>query len=47
MESPDTESLSAWWKRLGVSEDELVRSFRGFNAWSEPFRSESEAHERG
>jgi coenzyme F420-reducing hydrogenase gamma subunit len=45
MESPDTESLSEWWKRLGVSDDQLVRAFRGFNAWSEPFRSESEAHE--
>jgi hypothetical protein len=47
MESPDTESLSLWWKGLGVSEEQLVRAFRGFNAWSEPFRSESEAHERG
>jgi coenzyme F420-reducing hydrogenase gamma subunit len=46
MESPDTGSLSAWWKRLGVQEDQLVRAFRGFNAWSEPFRSESEKHER-
>ena len=47
MESPDTESLSAWWKRLGVSDDQLLRAFRGINAWSEPFRSESEAHEPG
>ena len=47
MESPNTGSLSEWWKRLGVPEEQLVRSFRGFNAWSEPFRSESEAHERG
>ena len=46
MESPDTRSLSRWWKRLGVPEEQLVRAFRGFNAWSEPFRSESEAHER-
>ena len=46
MESPDTRSLSEWWKRLGVPEEQLVRAFRGFNAWSEPFRRESEAHER-
>jgi len=46
MESPDTESLSEWWKRLGVSDDQLMRAFRGFNAWKEPFRSASEAHER-
>jgi coenzyme F420-reducing hydrogenase gamma subunit len=45
MESPDTDSLSEWWKRLGVSDEQLVRAFRGFNAWSEPFRAESEAHE--
>ena len=46
MESPNTASLSGWWKRLGVPEEQLVRAFRGFNAWSEPFRAESEAHER-
>jgi coenzyme F420-reducing hydrogenase gamma subunit len=46
MESPDTESLSRWWKGLGVSDEQLVRAFRGFNAWAEPFRAESEAHER-
>ena len=45
MESPDTASLGEWWKRLGVPDDQLVRAFRGFNAWSEPFRAESEAHE--
>ncbi len=47
MESPDTDSLSEWWKHLGVSDEQLVRAFRGFNAWSEPFRVESEAHEPG
>ena len=46
MESPDTESLSRWWKHLGVSDEQLVRAFRGFHAWAEPFRAESEAHER-
>ena len=46
MESPDTESLSRWWKRLGVSDEQLVRAFRGFHARAEPFRAESEAHER-
>jgi coenzyme F420-reducing hydrogenase gamma subunit len=47
MESPDTRSLSEWWKRLGVPEEQLVRSFRGINAWAQPFREESEAHEPG
>jgi sulfhydrogenase subunit delta len=45
-ETPNTASLSAWWSRLGVSEQDLVRSFRTFNTWAEPFRKESEAHEQ-
>ncbi len=45
METPNTESLSRWWSRLEVAEDDLVRAFRGFNAYAEPFRKESEAHE--
>jgi sulfhydrogenase subunit delta len=45
METPNTASLSAWWKRLGVPEEELKRAYRGFNAWAEPFRQESETHD--
>ena len=45
METPNTDSLSGWWSRLGVSEGDLVRSFRTFNAYAEPFRKESESHE--
>lgn len=45
METPNTNSLSAWWSRLGVGKADLVRVFRGFNAYAEPFRKESEAHE--
>jgi coenzyme F420-reducing hydrogenase gamma subunit len=45
METPNTGSLSGWWKRLEVSDDQLTRAFRGFNAFAEPFRSESEKHE--
>jgi len=44
-ETPNTRSLSAWWGRLGVGETDLVRAFRGFNAYAEAFREESEAHE--
>ena len=45
-ETPNTSSLSAWLKdNGGKSPDELVRAFRGFNAWAEAFRKESEAHE--
>lgn len=45
METPNTQSLSAWWQQLGVSDRNLVRAFRGFNAYAEAFRKESEAHE--
>ncbi len=44
-ESPNTTALSSWWRRLGVREQELVLAFRGFNAYAEAFRKESEAHE--
>jgi hypothetical protein len=37
--------LGRWWSHLGVKEQDLVRAFRGFNAYAEPFRKESEAHE--
>jgi len=43
-ETPNTSSLSAWWSHLNVKEEEIVRAFRGFNAYAEPFRKESEAH---
>lgn len=45
-ETPNTGSWSAWWSRLGMNEQDLVRVFRGFNAYSGPFRKESEAHEK-
>jgi coenzyme F420-reducing hydrogenase gamma subunit len=45
METPNTRSLSEWWKTLGVDEPGLVRAFRGINAYAEEFRRESEAHE--
>ncbi len=46
MESPNTASLSGQFQQLGMSQTALVRSFRGFNAYAEPFRKESEAHEK-
>ncbi|MCG3154577.1 MAG: hypothetical protein DKINENOH_01171 [bacterium] len=44
-ETPNTESLSTRWAQMGVSQTGLVRAFRGFNAYAEAFRKESEAHE--
>ena len=46
MESPNTRSLSAGWIHLGAKERDLVRAFRGFNAYADPFRKESEIHEK-
>ncbi len=46
METPNTASLSAWFNRLGVKEEGVVRAFRSFYAYSEPFRKESELHEK-
>jgi coenzyme F420-reducing hydrogenase gamma subunit len=45
MESPDTPALAAWWRRLGVNDEGLVRAFRTFNANAPAFRAESERHE--
>jgi hypothetical protein len=38
--------MSERFREMGVSEQDLVRAFRGYNAYSEPFRKESEAHEK-
>ena len=46
METPNTVSLSGWWRRLGVSDPDLVRAFRGINAYADAFRKASEAHEK-
>ncbi|MGB8645282.1 MAG: oxidoreductase [Anaerolineae bacterium] len=45
-ESPNTESLSAVWGKLGVKDEDIVRAYRSFNAYAEAFRKESEAYER-
>ncbi len=45
-ETPNTESLASQWQKLGSDDPGIVRAFRGFNAYAEPFRKESEIHER-
>ena len=46
-ETPNTGSLAAWWTgRLAAADRDVVRAYRTFNAHREPFRNESEAHER-
>jgi coenzyme F420-reducing hydrogenase gamma subunit len=44
-ETPNTASLAAWWGHLGVDDAGIMRAFRTFNAATEPFRAESEAHD--
>lgn len=46
METPNTISLSERWSQLGADKSEILRTFRGFNAWAEPFRQASEAYEK-
>lgn len=45
-ETTNTDSLSSQLKKLGADNDEIVRVFRGFNAYAEPFRRESELHDK-
>lgn len=45
MESSNTRSLSSQCSQLGVKEQDLLRTFRSFNASAQPFRRESETHE--
>lgn len=45
-ELPNTTSLGEWWASLGVDNSDILRAFRTFNAYAEPFRKASEAHEK-
>ena len=45
MESPNTSALSNQFRILGQDSESIVRAFRGFNAWSWPFRRASEESE--
>lgn len=44
--TPNTQALSKWFGKLGMHEQDIVRVYRGFNAYAEPFRKESESHEK-
>lgn len=44
-DTPNTASIAHRLSELGMSEPEVMRVFRTFNAASEPFRRESERHE--
>lgn len=44
-ETPNTASLSAQLNQLGMNNQDILRTFRSFNAYADEFRKESEAHE--
>jgi len=45
MENPNTAALAAQFEALGESRQDILLAFRGFNAYAEAFRKESDAHE--
>ena len=45
-ETPNTASLATYWLSAGMKNPDLLRLFRSYNAYAEPFRKESEAHEK-
>jgi coenzyme F420-reducing hydrogenase gamma subunit len=45
MENPNTSALSRHFTDLGESNLDIMLAFRGFNAYAEAFRKESDAHE--
>jgi coenzyme F420-reducing hydrogenase gamma subunit len=46
-ETPNTESLAGWFGRAqGMTEDAIVRVFRTYYGYEEPFRKESGSHEK-
>jgi hypothetical protein len=46
METPNPPALSQWLdQHLAMADDDLVRIWRTYNAFAEPFRKESESHE--
>jgi len=45
-ETVNTDSMGKLFGNLGLKDEDIVRVFRGFNAFAEPFRKESEAYEK-
>lgn len=45
-EAPNTSSISSKFEEFGLTHADIVRTFRGFNAYSDAFRKESETYEK-
>jgi coenzyme F420-reducing hydrogenase gamma subunit len=46
-ETPNAPSLTAWWRRLGVSDPDLISAYRHVNAGAPEFAAEAAAIEAG
>ena len=46
MENPNTAALGKQFVELGQSDQDIMLAFRGFNAYAEAFRKESDAYEK-
>jgi len=44
-ETPNTSALAEQFEQLGLGNPEVMRAFRGINAYADAFRKESESHE--
>lgn len=44
-ERTNTKSMSSCWIALGAKNLDMVRAYRGYNAYAEPFRKESEVYD--
>lgn len=44
-ETPNALSLAAWLKAHGTEDDDIVRLYRSFNAYAEPFNEASQTYE--
>ena len=42
-ETPNPESMTSWFRRLNMKEEDILRAYRTFNTHAEAFRKESEA----
>jgi len=43
-EQPNVAALAQWWRGIGVSDDDIVRALRTFNAYAPEFREVSDSY---
>jgi len=45
-ETPNTNSLGKIWENMNIEDKDIMRAFRNFNSFAEPFRKASESYEK-